>query len=85
MSNALREALIVASANHLTAALKYTDDNPLLPPMETQTKQQLTTLAQAFQNALPTLCKKTKDKPEIQTTTTASTLAPLQPTNQVIN
>ena len=82
MPNTSRDALIIAAANDLTAALKSTDDNPLLPPMGTQTKQQLTILAQAFQNAVPNICKKTNNNLEMQTTTPAAPRARLLLTNR---
>ena len=66
MPSASREALIIAAANDLTAALQNTDDNPLVPPIGTQTQKQLKEHAQAFQDALPSL------KPTAPTSTPAA-------------
>ena len=50
MPTASREALIIAAANDLTAALKSTDANPLLPLITTQTRQQLQYLLKITQS-----------------------------------
>jgi hypothetical protein len=51
MPTATRESTIIAAANDLTAAIKQQDNNPLLPPVTTQTRTILKHLDDIFNNS----------------------------------